>query len=78
MISEQMKELLDNGDHTRVINGAWPAIKEVLVEQQLILATEDDDAASNKLKGFAVAYRCLEQFHKRGKADAASAKKSSV
>lgn len=76
MISKQMAELLDHGDHARVIHGSWPAIKEVLVEQQLILAgDETDDAASNKLKGFTAAYRCLEKFHQRGKSDQEAALK---
>lgn len=62
-MSDNMKELLKDSNHTEPIARTWPIIKEILVEQQLITAADGD---GDLLKGFAIAYRCLENFKKAG------------
>jgi hypothetical protein len=61
-MQNELNELLENPQNTEAVAAAWPVIKAILVEQQLVLVAKDEDDGSKKLKGFAVAYRCLERF----------------
>ena len=67
-MTKHMEELLSNKQNTEIVARAWPILKEILTEQQLIMVSMGEDDGSKKLKGFACAYRALEAFQIAGTA----------
>jgi hypothetical protein len=66
-MTDRIQELLNNPQNPETITLSWPIIKEILVEQSLILVSSNEDTGSLQLKGFATAYRALEAFHIKGR-----------
>lgn len=64
-MTERMKKMLENPDYSEAIAQVWPAIDEVLLEQQRIMSSKDG-LTPKELKGFVVAYRTLEKFKDSG------------
>lgn len=68
-MSDRMTTLLEDPNNCETIARCWPVIREILTEQQLIMACgSEEDPDSKKLKGFATAYRALEKFQIKGQA----------
>lgn len=71
---DKITELLENKAYTEVIHRAWPFIKDILFEQQMIMVAEDSEDDNRKIKGFVTAYRSLERFHRVGEVNAENKK----
>ncbi len=62
-MSQQMSDYLEDPAMTSSVGASWPAIKIILLEQQLITVSKDDDSGDKVLRGHAAAYRALEKFY---------------